>query len=145
MKEKLYRSRRVRVFGGVAGGLAQYFNIDPIIVRVLFVVITIMNGIGILLYIILWIVVPEEPFETAYKVKTESSDSAQTEDAQKEANISHHKISGDRGRVVAGFILIIIGLFFLADRFIPAFNFHDVFPILLVLLGAYLIWNSIKK
>ena len=58
MKDKLYRSRRVRVFGGVAGGLAQYFNLDIILVRVLFVVIAILHGFGILLYIILWIVIP---------------------------------------------------------------------------------------
>ncbi|MHB8931452.1 MAG: PspC domain-containing protein, partial [Melioribacteraceae bacterium] len=73
MRDKLYRSRRVKVFGGVAGGLAQYFNIDPIIVRILFVVFTLMHGIGIVIYIILWIVIPEEPFEIAYGIKNDES------------------------------------------------------------------------
>ena len=66
MDKKLYRSRRFRVFGGIAGGLGTYFNIDPIIVRVIFVVVTLLHGLGILAYIILWIVIPEEPFEIAY-------------------------------------------------------------------------------
>ncbi|NOX64363.1 MAG: PspC domain-containing protein, partial [Chlorobi bacterium] len=60
MRERLYRSRTNRIFGGVAAGLGDYLNIDPIIVRVLFVGSIFLSGIGILLYIILWIVVPEE-------------------------------------------------------------------------------------
>ena len=59
--KKLYRSRTERKIGGVCGGLAQYFNIDPTLVRLLFVLGVIFVGGGLLAYLIMLIVVPEEP------------------------------------------------------------------------------------
>ena len=58
---KLYRSKTDRKVAGVCGGLAQYFNIDPTLIRVLFVVLAILGGSGLLLYLALWIIVPNEP------------------------------------------------------------------------------------
>jgi phage shock protein PspC (stress-responsive transcriptional regulator) len=49
------------MIGGVCGGLAAYFNVDPTLVRVLWVAITLIAGVGILLYLILWVVMPLEP------------------------------------------------------------------------------------
>ena len=60
MKESLCRSRKNRIFGGVAAGLGEYLKMDPVIIRVLFVLSVFLSGLGIMLYIILWIVVPEE-------------------------------------------------------------------------------------
>ena len=57
---RLYRSRRDRFLGGVCGGLGQYFGIDPVIVRLAFVLL-LTTGIGFLAYLVLWIVVPERP------------------------------------------------------------------------------------
>lgn len=149
MKDRLYRSRKFRVLGGVAGGLAEYFSLDPILMRVIFVVIAIMTGIGILLYIILWIVIPEEPFELAYNIKTDDVSSSQTnsEETTGNANLNiptYVKKSGP-GRIIAGIILIAIGMLFLADRFIPSFCFEDVLPVSLILIGIVLIWNAVKK
>ncbi len=59
--KKLYRSRTDRKIGGVCGGLAQYFNIDSTLVRLLFVIGVIFVGGGLLAYLIMLIVVPEEP------------------------------------------------------------------------------------
>ena len=58
---KLYRSKTDRKVAGVCGGLAQYFNIDPTLIRVLFVVLAILGGSGLVLYLALWIIVPTEP------------------------------------------------------------------------------------
>ena len=58
MARRLTRSRSDRMIGGVCGGIAEYFDIDPTLVRVLWVVITLMGGAGILAYLILWVVVP---------------------------------------------------------------------------------------
>ena len=58
---RLYRSRTDRMIAGVCGGLAEYFNIDPTIVRIIAVVALIAGMGGFLAYIIMWIVVPEEP------------------------------------------------------------------------------------
>ncbi len=58
---KLYRSKTSRQVAGVCGGLAQHFNVDPTLIRVLFVVLAVLGGSGILLYLALWIIVPSEP------------------------------------------------------------------------------------
>ncbi|HLC35793.1 MAG TPA: PspC domain-containing protein [Anaerolineales bacterium] len=58
---RLYRSRTQRMIGGVCGGLGEYFDIDPTIVRLLFVVTALAGGPGLLAYIIMLIVVPSEP------------------------------------------------------------------------------------
>ena len=62
---RLYRSRTNRKLAGVCGGLAQYFNTDVTLIRVLFVVFTLLGGPGLVLYLVLWIVVPEEPLGAA--------------------------------------------------------------------------------
>ncbi len=58
---KLYRSRTNRQVAGVCGGLAEYFSIDVTLIRVLFVVLAVLGGSGIVLYLALWIIVPREP------------------------------------------------------------------------------------
>ena len=59
--KKLYRSRDERMIAGVCGGVAEYFDIDPTLVRLLFVLATFWGGPGLLAYIIMLVVVPEEP------------------------------------------------------------------------------------
>ena len=59
--KKLYRSRKNRWLAGICGGIAQYFELDPTIIRVLFVLLSVFAGGGILAYIILWLIIPEEP------------------------------------------------------------------------------------
>ncbi len=58
---KLYRSRTDRMIGGVCGGMAEYFGIDPTLVRLAFVAAALLGGPGLLIYVILWIVTPENP------------------------------------------------------------------------------------
>lgn len=61
MEKRLQRSRTEKMIGGVCGGLAEYFGIDPTIVRVIWVGVTLMGGAGIIAYLILWVVMPAEP------------------------------------------------------------------------------------
>ena len=58
--KRLYRSKRDRILGGVTGGLGNYFNLDPVIIRVAAVAMFFAGFIGLLGYIIAWIIVPEE-------------------------------------------------------------------------------------
>jgi len=58
---KLYRSRKNRKIAGVSAGLAEYLNVDPTIIRVLFIVFAVMGGAGALIYLAMWLLVPEEP------------------------------------------------------------------------------------
>jgi len=60
--KQLYRSRVNRKLAGVCGGLGEYFNVDPTVMRLLFVFVTLMSfGLGLLAYIIMWIIMPEKP------------------------------------------------------------------------------------
>jgi phage shock protein C len=59
--KRLYRSKNDRVLGGVCGGLGKFFTIDPVLVRVVWAVSFFAGGVGLLAYIIAWIIVPEEP------------------------------------------------------------------------------------
>lgn len=61
MEKRLQRSRTEKMIGGVCGGVAVYFNIDPTLVRILWVAMTLIVGVGILLYLIMWVVMPLEP------------------------------------------------------------------------------------
>ncbi|MFL6130919.1 MAG: PspC domain-containing protein [Mycobacteriales bacterium] len=58
---KLYRSRKDRKLAGVCGGLAEYLNTDPTVIRVLFVVLAVLGGAGALIYLAMWLIVPEQP------------------------------------------------------------------------------------
>ena len=59
MKARLTRSRKDRIIFGVCGGLAEYFRVDAVIIRLVFVIFTILEWPAILLYIILAIIVPD--------------------------------------------------------------------------------------
>jgi phage shock protein C len=56
---KLYRSRTDRKLAGVCGGLAQYFNLDATLIRVLFVALAVVGGSGLVIYLAMWIIVPK--------------------------------------------------------------------------------------
>lgn len=62
---RLYRSRSQKMLAGVCGGLGEYFDVDPVLIRLLFVVTSFISGVGILAYIVLWIVVPFEGGDTS--------------------------------------------------------------------------------
>ncbi|MDY0296513.1 MAG: PspC domain-containing protein [Acidobacteriota bacterium] len=61
MKKRLTRSRKNRMIAGVCGGLAEYFDMDPTVVRLLYVIVSVMSVAfpGILVYLILWVIIPE--------------------------------------------------------------------------------------
>lgn len=61
--KRLYRSRQDRMIGGVCGGLGDYFDIDPTVIRLLFVFGTLLGGPGVIAYLILLVIVPLEPVE----------------------------------------------------------------------------------
>ena len=59
--KKLYRSGKEKILGGVCGGIAEYFNVDPTIVRILWILFSLAWGAGILIYLILWFIMPRNP------------------------------------------------------------------------------------
>lgn len=60
-QKRLYRSTQDRMFAGVCGGIAEYLDVDPTLVRLVFVALTLMGGPGTIIYIVLMLIVPEDP------------------------------------------------------------------------------------
>jgi phage shock protein C len=56
---KLYRSQTQRMIAGVCGGLAEYFNVDATLMRVLFIILAVFGGSGLVIYAVMWIIVPD--------------------------------------------------------------------------------------
>lgn len=69
---RLYRSRKERMLFGVCGGLGEYFKIDPTLVRLAFVIATLLGGPGLIAYIVLLIVVPEETEQVIESVNVDT-------------------------------------------------------------------------
>ncbi len=142
MKEGISRSRQNRVLGGVAAGLAEYLSIDILVVRILFIASTFLSGIGLLLYLILWIVVPEDKIIDFTSTENINSSGDAT---NSDINFTMPQKKGNNNHVVLGIILILFGLFFLGIEVFSFLNFEDLLPILLVGFGIYLLWNSKNK
>jgi phage shock protein C len=137
---RLYRSNTDKVIGGVAGGLGDYLNIDPVIVRVLFVLLAIFGGSGVLVYIILWIAIPAEIHE--YKTYADNQDEKKMtgvndnpEDLSRRKNTS----------LIVGIIMIVMGLIFLIDHIVPIYSIKNLWPLLLVIAGVLLISPELFK
>jgi phage shock protein C len=162
--KRLYRSQSDRKFAGVAGGLAEYFVMDPLLIRLAFVILTLAGGGGVLIYIVLWIVTPEnpvrisatvnqqdQPFQqssqgasggtseasnfTSDTAKTDISSSTSTPQAQER----------NKGSLIGGLVLITLGALFLADELIPQVNFGDLWPVILIVIGVGLLINAVTK
>lgn len=59
--KKLYRSRDNKMISGVCGGIGEYFNVDPVLIRIIFLLIALPGGVSVLLYFVCWILMPLEP------------------------------------------------------------------------------------
>ncbi|MEC9490416.1 MAG: PspC domain-containing protein [Halanaerobiales bacterium] len=94
--KKLYRSREHRKIGGVCGGIAEYFDWDPTLVRVGAVVLTVLWGAGFWAYIIAWAIIPERPahIDVDYDV---SSEPVQEDQQKDQTNSGQGKSNNDNG------------------------------------------------
>jgi phage shock protein PspC (stress-responsive transcriptional regulator) len=161
MNRRLYRSRRDSVLGGVCGGVAEYLDVDPSIVRIIWVALAVVTGgLFLLLYIVMWIVVPETPPGFAapqpppggYQGGTPSAAPQGTTEASPAASAPYWegteqrlRRAGSGGAVVFGLILIALGAWFLVDQYLPAFDRDLIWPIALVVLGAVLLVVSLRR
>lgn len=146
--KKLYRSRHNRMIGGVCGGIAEYFNIDPVIVRIIAVAFFFMGGSAILAYVIGLIVIPNEPLGLPAVEKQENAPAAAP------AADPAAKSSSNAVPLVLGVLLIFIGVVFLLHN-LPIFNpfywralhivRHFFWPSLLIVAGIFIIARGWKK
>lgn len=153
MKEykTLYRSQTDSVIAGVSGGLGKYFNIDPVLFRILFVVLTFLAAGGVVAYIIFWVVMPVEPYrfrkEDPYFKKTSTMDEEQSDSEDDELanqfSPKNYKPRNDGGLIV-GIILITLGGMFLISRLVPHIDFQDIWPVILIVVGLVIIAGNFR-
>ena len=144
--KRLYRSQKNSVIAGVCGGLAEYFNVEPVLIRGLFVVAILAGGGGVLVYIVLWIITPLEAGLFTKSVENEESMNEESnEEKFKTDKMEEQKKQRNDGNLWGGLILIALGAMFLIDRFVPNIDFGDLWPLILVVIGVILISKSIKK
>lgn len=143
MNRRLYRCRHDRRLGGVAAGVAEFFGLDPTLVRLLWVVSIFFGGISLLLYFGMWIIVPLEP------VSADESAPAAGEGVDPSAAPEGHRHvpHGDgRWTTILGGILILFGTLALLDRFLPALDVeHFVVPAIMIGIGAYLVTSAVRR
>ena len=126
MSKRLYRSVEDSKLGGVCGGLGDYFKIDATFIRIIAILLIFADGIGILAYIIAWIIMPKRPLDLA--------------DNRAEAAES------DWNRHLPGLILIAVGLLLLIKNYCWWFDFGDIFwPMILIIAGLFFIFRAGDK
>jgi phage shock protein C len=111
----LRRSQSDRVLAGVCGGLGRYLGIDPVLLRIAFVVLALANGLGVIAYVVAWVAIPEErPGQPLGPVP----------EARRET-----------GRLVLGGALVVLGLVLLLDRLAP--DLDELFwPVAVIAVGV---------
>ncbi len=135
--KKLQRSSSDKFIGGVAGGLGNYFDTDPVIFRLLFVVFTFIGGGGFLIYLLLWIFLKSDYDTLIGKDKnTQPNDTHIINPEDEQQQLERKK----RGSLIGGSILIAIGLGFLLDEWFNWFNWDIMLPITLVIIGFAIIF-----
>lgn len=139
MKKRLYRSRTDHKIAGVCGGIAEYLDLDPTIVRIVFVLLALFNGGGIIAYLVCWIAMPLEPQELQGTLPNLPEESP-TAGANSEGEIPSSRASRRIG-IGLGIVLIVIGLSLLLERYVPWYGVN-VLPLLLIVGGALLLYRG---
>lgn len=151
MSKKLYRSTNQKVFGGVCGGIAEYFDIDPVIVRILFVIAVFGWGVSFLIYILALFIVPKNHliYQNVYN-NYDQNNSSQNANNQEYASydynnyVQEEKIS-NKTKNFFGITLIVLGAIILLDDFVELIRIEYVFPSLLIIAGFYIISSNRKS
>lgn len=133
MPKRLYRSNKDRVVAGVCGGLADYFDIDPLLIRIILIILALSGGLGILIYLAAWLIIPRQ---------NSSDDQRETPPTHKERNLSMNR---NPSGVVFGILIIILGIGFLLHNYgLFYFKFSLIWPLLLIAIGVKLLIRGKK-
>src|SRR3972149_4280530 len=161
MQKRLYRSRSDRMIWGVCGGIANYFGIDPTIIRVIAILFLFAGGSGILAYIILAIVVPlesspsreprdvikenvQEIKQTATNIGEDIRSTFTRQPGEPKKEVSR---TGPNGSLVLAVVLVIIGVILLLSNFNPFWWLHwnYLWPMVLIAIGLVIIFGGRRK
>lgn len=146
--KKLYRSKTDRVLFGICGGLGEYFEIDSLIIRILFILLTFTGGSGIIIYLILAIIIPDGEGQ---KLKNKEMKDVITDAQEKTQDIAEEiKKNGNwikSAKNIIGLIIVFVGLNILFEHafdFSPFsfINWGVVWSLIIVLIGAKIIFSN---
>jgi phage shock protein C len=145
---RLTRSRTDVMIAGVCGGLSKYFKIDPTLIRLIFVLLTLAGGSGVLIYFILWIVMPREDMP-------DTSQTLNGEEIGRRANLVGQEmrqiVSQPNTRTVQfiGIALVVLGMVYLVQNlhipWLVWFNDRLLWPVLIIVAGALLLARAFKR
>ena len=130
--KRIFRSKEDKMIAGVCGGIAEYFEVDSVWIRLAAVFLVFASGVGLVLYIIAWIIMPENPNQ---KDKTKTISEKIVSDSQKKIKKKHNHREG----AMLGTLLIIIGSYFFLKRLFPVFDMDNIWPFILIFFGIYLL------
>jgi len=118
------RSRTERVIAGVCGGVGRYLGVDPVLLRIAFIILALANGLGVIAYVVCWVAIPEErPGQPSVPVPQ----------ARRET-----------GRLVLGGSLVVLGLVLLLDRLAP--DLDELFwPVAVVAVGVAVMLVGLRR
>lgn len=140
---RLSRNSMNRVIGGVCSGLAEYFGLDIALVRIAFVIAFLFASFGFWLYIILWIVLPDGQRTMDNGQQTSGLGQQTTDIGQQSESVA--KSESKVKSIFAGSFVILIGLLFLVNNFIPINWVWKLWPLILVAIGVVMIVTASKK
>ncbi len=153
MNRRLTRCRHDRMLAGVASGMAEYFEVDPTLVRVLWLISIFFGGIGLLAYIVLAIIMPNEP--DVAPVGDPVAGDATADPANPAlsgwhaAAATHRHVTRDNGRIVtfAGFALILFGALALIGVYLPdlADGGRFLWPAFILGIGVLLVAGAVRR
>ena len=137
MTQRLYRSSRNKVIGGVCGGMGDYFDIDATLIRLIAVVGALASfGAAVIAYLLIWIIVPQD---------FDARESGASLSEQYSPGATEPRRSSTWRVYLPGLILIGIGGLLLMRHYVFWFSFGDLWPVLLVLVGVMLITRNGRK
>ena len=146
---RLARSRTDYMVGGVCGGLGKYFKIDPVFIRLLFVLITLAGGSGVLIYFILWIVIPREDIIATQQTNLDGPELGRRASLMGEEIGQVASQPNRRTIQFIGIALVVAGLYYLLQNLnIPWLNWMNnvlVWPVLLIVGGGFLLLRALKQ
>jgi phage shock protein C len=132
---RLYKSRRNKWIDGVCGGIAEFFDVDPTIVRLLWVLVTLMGGSGFILYIVGMVIMPVNPEHLA-SVQTPSSPSGNGTDKKRFFGVM---------LVLTGAFLLLLNIGWFWGFSWWSFSRTVMLPVLFIMLGAFFIYLQTSK
>ncbi|MCX6730619.1 MAG: PspC domain-containing protein [Candidatus Roizmanbacteria bacterium] len=150
-EKRLLRDSTSKILAGVASGIARYFDVDPNIIRLLFIVLAVCGGSGVLIYILLWLLLPSDTSKTVdgrdmFKENVQQMKEAVQEFAKEVKREAHQEVSDkkEKSQQSLGVILVIVGLIFLLTNLglLDFFIIKKLWPVLLIFLGILVVYKN---